>query len=70
MTASEFEYKKIQSSINHKDVGTPTGATHKCRMAGCNGIRITTKWSDGKLTHPCSKGLIVVNAKKGIYRIG
>lgn len=38
-------------------VGRTTGANYSCQMSGCNGIRITTKWEDNKVTHPCSKGI-------------
>ena len=39
------------------DVGVTTGASFPCRMAGCSGMRITTRWPDGGITHPCSKGM-------------
>jgi hypothetical protein len=39
--------------------GTVMGTTFPCRLMGCNGIRITTKWPNGKITYPCSKGIIV-----------
>ena len=64
-----MDYKQIITS-DGTEIGIPTGSTHKCRMEGCNGLRITTKWSDGKITHPCSMELLPVNIKKGIYRIG
>jgi len=37
--------------------GKATGTRFKCRLAGCNGMRITVKWPDGKVTFPCSRGL-------------
>ncbi len=37
--------------------GVSTGATHRCRLEGCNGLRVTVKWPDGKITHPCTKGM-------------
>lgn len=39
--------------------GVTTGSRHRCRMHGCTGIRLTVRWSDGKLTFPCSKGMSV-----------
>lgn len=37
--------------------GAPTGSTHTCTMEGCLGRRITVRWPDGRITHPCSKGM-------------
>ena len=37
--------------------GEATGSTHLCRLEGCSGRRITTKWPGGQITHPCSKGM-------------
>lgn len=34
-----------------------TGGTRQCGMEGCRGLRIGTRWPDGKITFPCSKGL-------------
>lgn len=44
-------------SVGRTSVGIPTGATFRCRLEGCTGRRITVKWPDGKITHPCSKGM-------------
>lgn len=38
-------------------VGLTTGSTHRCQLEGCTGRRVTVKWPDGKITHPCTKGL-------------
>ena len=38
--------------------GVATGSQHRCRLAGCNGLRISVKWPDGKTTFPCSKDII------------
>ena len=38
-------------------VGKTTGKTRLCRNKGCTGIRIGIKWSDGKVTYPCSKDM-------------
>lgn len=61
------EGQKILSS-DGRLVGTPTGAEWLCRLEGCRGVRITTRWPNGKITHPCSKGL--VNNGDGNLRIG
>ena len=42
---------------DRQTVGVTTGAFHPCRLACCGGVRVTVKWSDGCITHPCSKGL-------------
>lgn len=39
------------------ETGRATGSTHRCRMHGCNGRRITVRWPDRKITHPCTKGM-------------
>jgi hypothetical protein len=39
--------------------GVTTGAhERRCQMEGCNGLRISVRWADGKHTFPCSKGLL------------
>jgi hypothetical protein len=37
--------------------GTTSGSYHRCTLSGCNGVRISVKWSDGKHTFPCSRGM-------------
>lgn len=44
-------------SRDKKSVGFTTGGTRECRMESCNGYRMGVRWSDGKLTWPCSKGM-------------
>lgn len=56
-TASNYKGMTIKSN-DGAEVGTATGSTHRCTMAGCTGLRIATRWADGKVTYPCSKGLI------------
>jgi len=46
-----------------------TGSTRYCALEGCNGDRIYVRWPDGKLTMPCSKGLIE-GPEPNSYRIG
>lgn len=48
-------------------IGVATGATRVCRMEGCTGRRLVVKWSDGKVTHPCLKGMRL--NKNGSYQI-
>lgn len=37
--------------------GETTGSQYRCSMDGCTGLRVVVRWSDGKVTRPCSKGL-------------
>ncbi len=48
-------------SRDGKDVGRVTSATRSCQLEGCQGIRIGVRWSNGKRTFPCSKGLTRVD---------
>jgi hypothetical protein len=50
-------------SRDGKKKGKTTGGCYRCRMDGCPGLRIGVRWEDGKLTFPCSKGMI--RNKKG-----
>jgi len=55
-----MKYKdvKVYARGTNKAPGTATGATHKCQMEGCSGVRVAVKWPDGHVTYPCSKGLL------------
>lgn len=55
-------------SRDGKQAGVTTGGRYKCRMEGCTGLRLATRWSDGKITFPCTKGLETVDQKT--LRIG
>ena len=44
-------------SRDGKDIGRGTGATHACTLEGCSGLRVTVRWADGRITHPCTKGM-------------
>ena len=37
--------------------GKATGTTRRCTLEGCTGVRVGTRWPDGKITWPCSKGM-------------
>lgn len=37
--------------------GHATGGTRTCGLDGCRGVRVGVRWSDGKLTWPCLKGM-------------
>jgi len=38
--------------------GKPTGAQRRCQLEGCLGRRIGVRWPDGRITWPCSKGML------------
>lgn len=39
--------------------GKTTGAHYHCSMEGCTGHRVVVRWADGKITRPCSKGMLL-----------
>jgi hypothetical protein len=43
-----------------KRPGTVKGQ-RRCQLEGCNGMRIIVKWPDGKVTHPCTKGMVQIS---------
>lgn len=43
-------------SKNGKQTGRPT-SMRVCNLEGCGGLRIGTRWKDGKLTWPCTRGM-------------
>ena len=57
---------KVYSS-DGKMVGKSTGGERACHLEGCTGTKIGVRWSDGKLTYPCTKGMKV--RKNGDYQI-
>jgi hypothetical protein len=60
---SKLPYSKKGTPILSRGgdaVGTATGSTHTCRLAGCRGVRVAVRWSNGKVTYPCSKGILQV----------
>jgi hypothetical protein len=59
--------QKIES-FDGSMVGTPTGSEHACSMDGCRGARISTRWPDGRISFPCSRGLVA--GSNGNLRIG
>lgn len=44
-------------SADGKETGKTTGKFRYCTMEGCTGIRIGVRWSDNKITYPCSAGV-------------
>ena len=49
--------------------GRVTGGTRKCRLEGCNGIRIHVTWEDGRRTIPCSKGMVGADEEGATWKI-
>jgi len=49
--------ERIYSSCG-ESFGVKTGGSHFCQLGGCGGQRIGVRWPDGKITYPCSKGLV------------
>lgn len=49
--------------------GVTTGGTRLCKMEGCLGRRIGVRWSDGKMTWPCTKGMTLTDHNTA-WRIG
>lgn len=47
--------------------GEIRGASLRCPLGGCNGIRVIVRWPDGHMTRPCSRGLQEIGP--GQYRI-
>lgn len=45
--------------VHAKDgaVGYTTGGQRNCQLAGCPGKRLAVRWSDEKVTYPCTKGM-------------
>jgi hypothetical protein len=41
-----------------KQRGTVIGPTSRICFEGCRGTRIAVRWKGGKVTYPCSAGLV------------
>lgn len=39
--------------------GRLTGGSRVCPLEGCPGARLGVRWPDGRLTWPCTKGMIL-----------
>ena len=47
--------------------GAPTGGAYACQQEGCRGRRISVRWPDGRITRPCTKGMI--ETQPGVWQI-
>lgn len=55
-TTTEVYMGKKCYSRDAKKSGTIT-SLKRCSLEGCTGVRLGVKWSDGRRTWPCSKGV-------------
>ncbi|HRZ18684.1 MAG TPA: hypothetical protein P5136_01390 [Methanofastidiosum sp.] len=53
-----FEKGTIIIDRTGKIKGKTTGGTRPCTLEGCRGKKIGVRWEDGKLTWPCTAGLM------------
>lgn len=53
---TEYVGRRIVSRDGSTE-GTVTRADMPCRLEGCTGVRLSTKWDTGERTYPCSKGV-------------
>lgn len=59
MTNDDFKKGTKVVSRDGNDEGELTGGQRRCGLAGCTGVRLGVRWSDKRVTFPCSKGLEV-----------
>ena len=57
--------KKIWSR-DESEMGIILVKTRPCRTRECIGIRLTVRWHDGKITHPCSASISINDKGKKI----
>lgn len=46
---------------DHTQSGIPTKSVQSCRLEGCSSVRVGVRWSDGKITWPCMRGMDTSN---------
>jgi hypothetical protein len=56
MTGIDYTGKRILARDGSVE-GTVTNAGRRCRLEGCGGVRLSTRWDNGRRTYPCSKGV-------------
>jgi hypothetical protein len=67
MPVSQHDFRIIWSQ-DGREYGERTGGTRRCPLEGCTGLRIYVRWPDGRITYPCTKGLI--ERSDGTWQIG
>ena len=55
---------EIVKSRDGKLTGRTTGGERTCQMEGCRGRRLGVRWKNGKITFPCTRGMVYNDAKK------
>ena len=66
---NKFYFRKESKGVpvisrDKKYAGKTTGGTRVCGLEGCRGTRVGVRWSDGKLTYPCTADMeITPNGK-------
>ena len=68
LTAPSREAGTPVVSRDDTTTGRLTGGNRHCQLEGCGGLRLGTRWPDGKLTWPCLKGM-TWSADRGAWRI-
>lgn len=53
-----FEKNTLVYSRDAKHLGRTTGSRRPCNLEGCTGLRLGVRWDNGKITYPCTKGMI------------
>lgn len=44
-------------SRDGKTIGRLTGGSRHCPLESCRGKRLATRWENGQLNYPCTKGM-------------
>jgi hypothetical protein len=42
--------------------GRTTGGDRRCALEGCFGRRVGVRWTSGRITWPCTKGMAIVRS--------
>lgn len=58
-----YEEIKHVISADGKETGDVTGGRRRCQMSGCGGVCLGVKWPDGRMSWPCTKGLVATTDK-------
>lgn len=46
--------------------GHLTGGKYPCRVEGCWGLRLATRWPGGTITYPCTQAMVYSEGKWSI----
>jgi hypothetical protein len=67
MSISAGEYRVVWSASGAQR-GERTGGWRSCQLAGCRGVQVAIRWPGGKITYPCTRGLVL--RPDGDWQIG